>query len=402
MRILVIANLEWNPHLGAARVYMQLAEQWRALGHTVEHFTFSEAFPSGHRSARQFVLQRLLFPRKVRAFVKENAGRFEVIDALIGSFGGSKTDLRFGGLLAARSVGSHRLYDQFERSIPRLWPGPRPGSFLGKIFHSALNHRLVQISDAAIRRADLVNVPNREEADYLRKETGRDQAIIVQPYGLTSGTRRALAQAAASPSLRLAQKRIGFVGMWSPRKGSKIFGEIVRRVRQAIPDARFSFLGTMVDPKMVLADLELDSPQGVESVPEFPPADLPRLLSNCSVGAFPSYVEGFGLALLEQLAAGLPTVAFDQGGPRDMLGNRLPELLVPTGNFEAFAEGLVKILRLDVPAYEQLVSESMKISEQFSWSHIAEETLQQYRAHLNQLKQQPRPSENIGCASRVG
>jgi glycosyltransferase involved in cell wall biosynthesis len=387
LRILVIANLEWNPHLGAARVYMQLAEQWRAAGHTVEHFTFSEAFPSGHRSARQFVLQRLLFPRKVRAFVKENAGRFDVIDALVGSFGGSKTDLRFRGLLVARSVGSHRLYDQFERSIPRLWPGPRLGSFLGKIFHSALNHRLMRISDAAIRSVDLINVPNREEADYLRKETGRDQAIIVQPYGLTSETRRALAQAAGSPSLRLAQKRIGFVGMWSARKGSKIFGEIVRRVRQAIPDTQFSFLGTMVDQKMVLADLGLDSPQGVESVPEFSPADLPRLLSNCSVGAFPSYVEGFGLALVEQLAAGLPTVAFDQGGPRDMLGNHLPELLVPTGNVEAFAEALVRILRLDLASYQRLVNESMRIGEKFSWLHIADETLRQYQARLDQMEQ---------------
>ena len=389
MRILVIINLEWNPHLGAARVYMQLAEEWRALGHTVEHFTFSEAFPTKHRSARQFALRRLLFPRRVRTFVRKNAERFDVIDALIGSFGGRKADLHFRELLVARSVGSHRLYDQFERSVPRLWPGRRAGTFLGKIFHSALNHRLMKISDAAVGQADLVNVPNREEADYLRKEAGPDQTIVVQPYGLTSENRRALAEAAGSPRLRLAQKRIGFVGMWAPRKGSRIWREIVRRVRKEIPDTQFSFIGTMVDPKMVLADLGFDSVDGIESVPEVSPADLPRLLSKWSAGAFPSYVEGFGLALLEQLAAGVPTVAFDQGGPHDMLGERLPELLVPTGDVEAFAAALIKILQLDLPSYERLINESMKISEQFSWSQIAGETLQQYRTQLDKLDARP-------------
>jgi glycosyltransferase involved in cell wall biosynthesis len=388
MRILVITNLEWNPHLGAARVYMQLAEQWRAAGHTVEHFSFSEAFPTRHRSARHFALRRLLFPRKAVAFVRKNAARFDVIDALIGSLSGRKKDLSFRGLLVARSVGSHRLYDRFEGTIPRLWPGPRTGTFLGRVFHSALNHRLMRVSDAALRFADVVNVPNTEEAAHLRQENGGAQATIVQPYGLTSEQRRALAEASSSPQLRLAQKKISFVGMWAPRKGSRIWGDIIRRVRQVIPDARFSFIGTMVDPKLVIADLGVESAHGIESVPEFAPGDLPHLLSNCSVGAFPSYVEGFGLALLEQLAAGVPTVAFDQGGPHDMLAGRLPDLLVPTGNVEAFAATLIKILQLDLPSYERLVNESMKIADKFSWAHIAEETLRQYGTRLNQLEHQ--------------
>ena len=76
----------------------------------------------------------------------------------------------------------------------------------------------------------------------------------------------------------------------------------------------------------------LESLEGLEFVSDFRPEDLPTLLADCTVGAFPSYVEGFGLAVLEQLASGLPTVAYDTAGPRDLLASRLPDLLVPKGD----------------------------------------------------------------------
>ena len=64
---------------------------------------------------------------------------------------------------------------------------------------------------------------------------------------------------------------------------------------------------------------------------------------DCTVGAFPSYVEGFGLAVLEQLAAGLPTVAYNLPGPRDILKSTLPDLLVPCGDAEKFAATLCQV-----------------------------------------------------------
>jgi glycosyltransferase involved in cell wall biosynthesis len=92
-------------------------------------------------------------------------------------------------------------------------------------------------------------------------------------------------------------------------------------------------------------------------------------------------VEGFGLAILEQLAAGVPTVAFDQGGPRDILRD-MPDLLVPTGDVESFANALVRILKLELPACERLVQASIKTVEKYRWSAIAQNTLERYRFAL--------------------
>ena len=63
--------------------------------------------------------------------------------------------------------------------------------------------------------------------------------------------------------------------------------------------------------------------------PTFEEADLPSLLADCAVALFPSYVEGFGLAVLEQLAAGLPTIAYDVPGPRQILDSQRARCFSP-------------------------------------------------------------------------
>ena len=378
LRILSVLNLDWNPHLGAARVYLELGEHWKAAGHTVEHFSFNEAFSHRHRSPREHALQRLRFPRRAGRFIRTNRERFDVVDSLLGSLSASKRELGFDGLLVARSVGSQWLYDEFDRDAARRWPGKRPGTLVGRLFYGAVKRYVMSVCKAGIRHADLINVPNSDEAKDLRERCEDVAPIIVQPYGLTSD----------HPGLgfgdverRLNQQKICFVGMWGPRKGSRVWGEIMRRVRGRIGSAKFCFLGTMVPHEKVLHDVGEEFAGAIESVSEYSPPELPRLLEDCTVGGFPSYVEGFGLALVEQLAAGVPTVAFDQGGPRDILRGA-PDLLVPTGDVETFAAALVRVLQLSRTEYERLQHRSVEIAARYSWKAIAEESIKQYRCRI--------------------
>jgi glycosyltransferase involved in cell wall biosynthesis len=241
---------------------------------------------------------------------------------------------------------------------------------------------LLHASDKAVRQADLINLPNEEEAVCLREETGANLPILVRPYGLTVERRRAFLGAAVAAPLRLSQRRICFIGMWGARKGARDWSGIIRRIRERVPESQFRFLGTMVDSKAILPDLRLDTLEGVEFISDYEPDDLPGLLADCTVGAFPSYAEGFGLAVLEQLAAGIPTIAYDIAGPRDMLGGRLPELLVPKGDVEGFAEKICRILQLDPDRYQEISVRSAEAAKEFSWPSIAEATLEAYRAAL--------------------
>lgn len=358
---------------------MELAEQWRAAGHAVEHFSLSDAFPKARGSRAGFAVRQVLFASKAAAFVKKNAARFDIIDAVIGSLPSSKKELGYSGLLVARSLGLYRLYDRFERNAHKRWPGRPRGRFFGRILYRLIRNWLMRAADDAVRHADLINVPNEHEANCLREEVDSGRQIIVQPYGLTAERHQALWQAAAPAKIRLAHKKVSFVGMWAARKGSHDWAAIMRGIWQRIPEAQFCFLGTMVDSNTILSDLRVEPSPQIEAISDYSPDDLPALLADCAVGAFPSYVEGFGLAVLEQLAAGIPTVAFDVAGPRDILGAGLPDLPVPSGDLETFVNAICKILQLDQPAYEELSERSTEVATQFRWERIAEETLSAYR-----------------------
>jgi glycosyltransferase involved in cell wall biosynthesis len=382
LRILVVVNLPWDSRLGATRVLMELAEQWRAAGHVVEKYSLSDPYPDVRATSARFTLRQLFFSYKAAAFIRKNRDKFDVIDALIGVLPFSKKRLGFHGLLVARSVGLYRLYEEFDRSVEKRWPGRPKGKFLGRIFYALSRRRFFRAADQAVRHADLINLPNEEEAACLRAEVSPDLPILVQPYGLTEARRRALQKSAAPAEVRLAQKRICFIGMWSPRKGARDWSGIIARIRADVPEAQFRFLGTMVDSKAILSDLQLKTLEGVEFISEYQPDDLPELLADCTVGAFPSYAEGFGLAVLEQMAAGLPTIAYDTAGPRDLLAPHLPELLVAKGDLTAFASAISGVLQLAPDSYEKLSARGASAATEFSWPAIAEATLEAYRHAL--------------------
>jgi glycosyltransferase involved in cell wall biosynthesis len=385
LRILLIVNLNWDARLGAVRVFMELADAWRAAGHAVETFSLSDAFPGRSVSPAIFAIRQALFGYKAAAFVRKNAGRFDVVDALIGSLHASKEKLRFPGLLVARSVGLYRLYDRFEQDARARWPRSE-GKVAGRILYTLVGWWFRRTSDTAVRQADLVNVPNKEEAACLRDEINRDLAVTVQPYGLNQQRREALAASAAAPAKRLATKKVCFLGMWAPRKGSRDWARLVRSVWNKLPEARFYFLGTMVEQHTIFSDLALQSSAKIECVAEYSQEDLPALLAECAAGAFPSYVEGFGIAVLEQLAAGIPTVAFDVAGPRDILGSGLSRLLIPAGDVDKFAEALIGILECDPATYQKLASRCGECARSFTWTAIAQDTAEVYRTRLASVK----------------
>ena len=385
LRILCVINLPPDPRLGANRVWLELAKEWRAAGHSVEYFTLNEAFRRA--TSRNAVLswRQIRFTRRAARFIRKNAGSYDVIDSLLGTLPFAKTTLEFHGLLVARSVGLYWLYEKCERQARLRWNDIPRGKLTGRIYYNAIRRHILRSSAAAIRQADLLNLPNEDELKSLREDLHSTKPAIVEPYGLTEERRHQLLASAACPEVRLASATICFVGMWSVRKGSRDLGEVVRQIRRAIPSARFRFLGTFTAEENVLRDLGLTSSDGCETIPQYEPGDLPELLRDCTAGVFPSYVEGFGFGLLEQLAAGIPTVAYDAPGPRQILAAE-PDLLVPAGDTAAMAARIIKILQLPTNEYTELRERSVAVAKRYSWREIARATIDAYRAALRRKR----------------
>ena len=389
LRILAIVNLPWDTRLGASRVWIELGKEWTRAGHTVEKFCLTDAYPETSSSGARSALRQALFPRKAAAYVRENVDRFDVIDCLIGVLPFSKDSLGFSGLVVARSVGLFRLYDRFLHQSRKVWPSQSKGRWFGHFFHRLIAWRSRSDSEKSIRTCDLLNLPNEDE----RRELTMDQAVhvpaIVEPYGLDDEFLEALATAAAPAKRRLQCQKICFIGMWGPRKGSREWRQIMAAVWEHHPAAQFLFLGTMFDETVVRADLGVDNSTQIFCRPAFAVRDLPLLIADCVMGVFPSHVEGFGLALLEQLAAGLPTVAYNVPGPRQILRTQSERLLTPVGDTAAIAARATEILSLSVPDYEKLSAECVAIAQRYRWPEIANNTITHYRAALDSLGRQP-------------
>jgi glycosyltransferase involved in cell wall biosynthesis len=383
LKILLVINLPWDARLGAVRVFMEVADAWRRAGHTVSVFSASEAFLDAEVSPALRTLRQIFFQRKAADFVRRHSREFDVVDALIGSLSASKLILEFSGLLVARSVGLHLLYERFDDEARRRWIIPK-GRALTCLFYTVTNRWLRRFSNSSLRTADVVNVPNEAESRCLIEAGVPAGNIIVQPFGLNSPRRAELNAAAADPQKRLELRKIVFVGMWSPRKGSKDWAEIVRLVWKQNPDVFFRFLGTMTAADNVMRDLGLEHSDRVEIIPEFSQDELPGYLGDCAVGAFPSYVEGFGIAVLEQLAAGVPTVAYDVPGPREMLARVDGNLLVSPGDLPAFVSALLQVLQLDPDGYNQVSVRCKTEAMAFDWDEIATATAADYQKRLLQ------------------
>src|SRR2546423_4722248 len=197
LRILAVVNVPWDPRLGAARVWIELTDEWRKAGHRVEKFCLTDAFQEPASSGWQGALRLLGFPQRAAKFIRENAGRFDVIDALIGTLPFSKKSLGFDGLLVARSVGLYHLYEKFERMAAERWSPASKGKLLSRPFYWFFYRRGRASSDASLRFCDLVNLPNSDELACVRGEMKSDKPAVVQPYGLGRERARTLADLAA-------------------------------------------------------------------------------------------------------------------------------------------------------------------------------------------------------------
>jgi glycosyltransferase involved in cell wall biosynthesis len=395
MRILMVIHTRWTRNLGGPRVQLELAEEMRALGHEVEKFSYEDAFADldaprrlGGRlgTVASLVRSNRSFAARAGAWVRARAGRFDVIDANQTDLPFPKRTLGFAGLLVARSVGLIPAYEVFDRAAARRWPEPPSARAWA---HRALTwpgaRRRRRDVGRSFRHADLINVSNQDDLTAVRDGMGFGSRVVMFPFGLSEERRLAFLRERAPVAERLASRTVAFIGTWNSRKGAKDWPEIASQVRVRVADARFLLLGTGLGAELVLRDFPPELRPAVTVVPSYDSAELPGLLSRVAAGAFPGYLEGFGFAVLEKLAAGLPTVAYDAPGPRDVMGLLAGNPLVPRGDAGAFADRLAGILTSSAERWTGLSEDATRVATQFSWRDIARRTLETYLERRQRL-----------------
>ena len=95
--------------------------------------------------------------------------------------------------------------------------------------------------------------------------------------------------------------------------------------------------------------------------------NLRKLYFNACVYVFPSKKEDFGIVIIEAMGAGIPVVAWNSGGPTDIVLNGQTGYLAKPFDIDDFSLKVVKILK-DKRLHEKMVLASwQRVKEQFSW-----------------------------------
>ena len=203
----------------------------------------------------------------------------------------------------------------------------------------------------------------------------------------TRPSARAARDAARASNGRLAILTVGGI---EPRKGSLTLLEGFAAARDALPDRRPVLLvaggATLFDYRDEIdrfharaAELGLDGDLRVLGPVE--DAELEGLYRAADVFALPSTKEGFGLAVLEALAAGLPAVVSDLEVFRGFLGDGASALLAPAGDPDALAAALVRVAR-DPALAERLRAGGREVAARHTWARVAEAHETAYRDFL--------------------
>jgi phosphatidyl-myo-inositol alpha-mannosyltransferase len=172
-----------------------------------------------------------------------------------------------------------------------------------------------------------------------------------------------------------------FLGRFDPRNGLSTLIESFRRVRGAQREARLVVVGD--GP---LRDHYYRQAKGATDI-KFVGAVLegrPSYYAHSTVYACPTTKASFGITLLEAMACETPIVCSDILGFRDVVKHGREALMVPCGDRDAIADGLVQVLD-DSSLANRLGTTGRANSLEYSWANVTSQVLDVYHSVLGSV-----------------
>jgi len=240
----------------------------------------------------------------------------------------------------------------------------------------------------ALRRARLLISPSKAHAREIEKELGSSHPpIVVVPNALASNTY------ASDSTLEPTANTVLYAGRIEERKGIQVLLEAAARVKQQLPGTRFMIAGGFHSSfsaarfKSLVNELGLQD--SVESLGSIGTQELSAWYQRATICVLPSYYETFGLAALEPMMFGTPVVATSAGALPEVVTEETG-LLVPAGDVDALANGIVELLQ-DTSSRQRLSEACTKRAAAFGIDRLLTVNERLYRWSCARDEAQPGP-----------
>lgn len=183
---------------------------------------------------------------------------------------------------------------------------------------------------------------------------------------------------AASTGLALPKSlpRVGTVTRFAPQKDPETFVRAAAIIALTRQDAVFEMVGT--GPLLPAMEALTDA-LGISDRAVFPgpSREISGILPRFSVFVLTSIWEGLPRVLLEAIAAGVPIVATDLPGVREIIEDDVTGLLVPVRSPQRVAQAVLRLLH-DQDLAARLTASARLGLEPFTDTRMVEESIQLY------------------------
>jgi phosphatidyl-myo-inositol alpha-mannosyltransferase len=191
------------------------------------------------------------------------------------------------------------------------------------------------------------------------------------------------------PELMDGRPNVLFVGRPEKRKGLGYLIRAYPSIKNAFPDARIVVAGAGAwERDRYHSYTESHGMDDILFLGQQPDDVMPSLYRSAQVFCSPAIGgESFGIVLLEAMAAGVPVVASDIEGYRDVISNGKQGLLVPPRNEQALADGICRLLQDNVLRGE-MGDAGQAWAHHFAWPQVAQRILHFYgeRARISEVE----------------
>ncbi|HKP67905.1 MAG TPA: glycosyltransferase family 4 protein [Pyrinomonadaceae bacterium] len=283
----------------------------------------------------------------------------------------------------ARHVRSHKI-GLLNAHLARDYPITAAAAQLAKVPFVITRHVLFPMSRLhrlILRKASFVIAPSNAVAANLRREAiFPDEKIVTIRYGLDVDRFEA-SQRNSDPFLR-----VGAIGNLDPVKGFDTLIHAAKIVHAENPSARFEIIGedrsqTGENRKALeelIGRLELAEVVRLSGWSD----DIGKKLAGFDLFVSSSRSESFGFVIAEAMLSGLPVIATETEGAKEIISDLPLGMLVPIASPEAMARAINDLLNDEMKRRQLAKFGRQHVEEHFSLGRMVEQTEKLYESVL--------------------